>query len=64
MIGCGAPPRAIAHIGCLFSDLVASRQLSFLGAHPILKFNSAPEFSLDPATRRSRQAGQHPIASA
>jgi hypothetical protein len=30
----GVPPRAIAHIGCLFSDLVVAGQLSFFGRSP------------------------------
>jgi hypothetical protein len=32
--GCGEPPRAIAHIGVLFSDLVDRGQLSFLTHSP------------------------------
>jgi hypothetical protein len=28
------PPRAIAHIGCLFSDLVGPSRLSFFDASP------------------------------
>jgi len=31
---CCKPPRAIAHIGCLFSDLVVTGQLSFLECSP------------------------------
>ncbi len=54
--GCGEPPRAIAHIGFLFSGLVDDGQLSFFGRSPD-SIISAPEFDLDPATRRSRQAG-------
>jgi hypothetical protein len=34
MSGRGAPPRTIAHIGFLFSDLVAAGQLSFFSASP------------------------------
>jgi hypothetical protein len=30
----GKPPRAIAHIGCLFSDLVVTGQLSLFAASP------------------------------
>jgi hypothetical protein len=53
-------PRApSAHIGCLFSDLVDRRQLSFLAGSPIRKIkNIAPEFNRDTAPRRSRSAGQ------
>jgi drug/metabolite transporter (DMT)-like permease len=32
--GCGEPPRAIAHIGFLFSDLVGSGRLSFFNGSP------------------------------
>jgi hypothetical protein len=56
----GKPPRPIAHIGFLFSDLVVAGQLSLFGASPDSKF--CTEFDLDPATRRCRQAGQRPIA--
>ena len=56
----GQPPRAIAHIGCLFSDLVVTAQLSFLAASPDSII--PPEFDIDPAPRRSRQAGQRFIA--
>src|SRR5450432_1650242 len=56
---CGEPPRAITHIGCLFSDLVVAGQLSFLEASPDSIISA--EFSIDPATRRSK-AGQRPIA--
>jgi hypothetical protein len=56
-------PRAIAHIGFLFSDLVDDRQLSFFSRSPD-SIISAPEFNRDPATRRSRQAGQRSIAFA
>jgi hypothetical protein len=31
---CGAPPRTIAHIGFLFSDLVRQRRLSFSQRSP------------------------------
>src|ERR1700727_2428832 len=34
MSGRDAPPRAIAHIGFLFSDLVVTGQLSFFGGSP------------------------------
>jgi hypothetical protein len=30
----GKPRRAITHIGCLFSDLVVTGQLSFFAASP------------------------------
>jgi len=33
--GCGEPPRAIAHIRCLFSDLAVTCRLSFFGPSPI-----------------------------
>jgi hypothetical protein len=59
----GERSRAIVHIGCLFSDLVDRRQLSFFGNSPDSVI-SAPEFNRDPATRRSRQAGQCSIAFA
>jgi hypothetical protein len=63
--GCGEPSRAIAHIGCLFSDLVDDEQLSLFGRSPDSKnFSAPPEFNRDPATRRSRQAGQRSIAFA
>jgi hypothetical protein len=32
--GCGEAPRAIAHIGCLFSVLVDHTALSFFGTSP------------------------------
>jgi hypothetical protein len=32
---CGGASRAIAHIGFLFSGIVAGGQLSFLEVHPI-----------------------------
>jgi drug/metabolite transporter (DMT)-like permease len=41
---CGNPPRAIAHIGVLFSDLADAGQLSFLGASPDSNF-PAPELT-------------------
>jgi hypothetical protein len=56
----GRPPRAITHIGCLFSDLVVAGQLSFLEPSPDSIIST--EFSIDPATRRSRQAGQRSVA--
>jgi hypothetical protein len=57
-----AVARAIAHIGCLFSDLVDAGQLLFFGRSPDSIISA--EFNRDTATRRSRQAGQCPIAFA
>jgi hypothetical protein len=59
----GERSRAIAHIGFLFSDLVDPYQLSFFRLSPD-SIVSASEFNRDPATRRSRQAGQCSIAFA
>jgi hypothetical protein len=59
----GRRSRTIAHIGCLFSDLVVTGQLSFLGARTD-SMTASPEFRRDTASRSSRQAGQCSIALA
>jgi hypothetical protein len=61
----GVPPRAIAHIGCLISDLVVAGQISFFDRSPDSNIsNFLPEFPLDPAIRHRRKAGQRSVAVA
>jgi hypothetical protein len=64
MGGRDEPPRAIAHIGFLFSWLVDAGQLSFFSHSPDSLHLCAPSSKRDPATRRSRQAGQRRIVLA
>ena len=51
--GRGDPPRAIAHIGVLFSDLADQRKYRLLGFARFYHFLSAPEFNLEPAFCRT-----------
>jgi len=51
------------HIGLLFSDLAPDTQISSFAASPD-SITSAPEFALEPAFCRNRQAGQSSIAFA
>jgi hypothetical protein len=52
---------AIAHIGCLFSDVVVRLSLSLCTRSPI-RFMKRPSFACDTAHRRSREAGQRSLA--
>jgi hypothetical protein len=52
---------AIAHIGCLFSDIVVRRPLSLDASSPIRSFQR-PSFTRDTANRRSRKARQRSFA--
>jgi hypothetical protein len=54
--------RAIAHIGCLFSDLVCDSQLSFFGCSPDSTNLATPEPNRDCSIRRSSQAAQRALA--
>ena len=58
------PPRAIAHIGVLFSCLVVAGQMSSFGRSPEFDNIAYELLSRDTASRRSRQAGQRSLAVA
>jgi hypothetical protein len=64
MKGRAGRPRPIAHIGFLFSGLVVSVDLSFLGASLIRLLLPRFEFNFDPAIRCDCQAGSYSIAFA
>src|SRR6195256_771338 len=57
---CGGPPRALAHIGVLFSDLVVPSQLAFLRASPD-SIMSASEIAVTPPPAAAARLDSAPL---
>jgi drug/metabolite transporter (DMT)-like permease len=61
MQGCNRPPRAIAHIGFLFSGLVVSAHLSFLAASPDSMIAALSSSILTPPSAATARLDRAPL---
>jgi drug/metabolite transporter (DMT)-like permease len=59
--GRGGAPRTIAHIGCLFSDLVVAGQLSFFGRSPDSIVFLRPSFAVTPPPAAAARLDSAPL---